>query len=60
MLLANTLFVAFALFTAIGAYLLFAQRSRGTGVLAALGVLLFFAALFFGILRLITSGGAPP
>ena len=59
MLLPTILFVAFALFTATGAYLLFAQRSRGAGAVAALLALLFFAVLYYGVLRLIASGATP-
>jgi hypothetical protein len=52
MVLANVIFFTFALFTAIGAYLLFAQRSRTAGALAVLAVALFF----IGVLRVISSG----
>jgi hypothetical protein len=57
MQLANILFVLFALFAATGAYFVFAERSRTAGALAVLGVLAFFAALYFGVLRLISSAG---
>jgi hypothetical protein len=53
MALANTLLVLFALFTAVGAYMLFAQRSRRAGILAVVGVVLFFAALVLGIQHLV-------
>jgi len=58
MFLPIVLFLVFALLSTVGAYLILAhQRSRKAGVWAALGTMLFFGLLFFGLLTLLQSAG---
>jgi hypothetical protein len=58
MLWPTLLFALFALLSGAGAYLVLAhQRSRGAGLLGALLTLLFFAALYAGLLVLFREGG---
>lgn len=58
MFLPVLLFSLFALFAAVGAYLIVAHlRSRKAGVWAAAATMLFFAVLFAGVLTLLRSAG---
>jgi hypothetical protein len=59
MLLPTVIFLVFALLAAAGAYL-GGTRYRGqrTGLAAALAALVFFAALYAGLIALLRSGGA--
>lgn len=58
MLLPVLLFSLFALFAAVGAYLIAAHlRSRKAGVWAAAATVLFFAVLFAGVLTLLQQAG---
>jgi hypothetical protein len=58
MLWPTLLFALFALLSGAGVYLVLAhQRSRGAGLLGALLTLLFFAALYAGLLVLFREGG---
>jgi len=54
----NFVFVLFALLAAAGAYLIVAhRRGRLAGLGAALLALIFFAAVFAGLVALLASGG---
>jgi drug/metabolite transporter superfamily protein YnfA len=56
----SILFVLFALFSSIGAFLIVSHvRSRAAGVVAALLTLFFFAALFLGLLALMPRDTLP-
>ena len=56
----SILFVLFALFSSIGAFLILAHhRSRAAGIVAALLILFFFAVLFLGLLALMPQGTLP-
>jgi hypothetical protein len=59
----SILFVLFALFSSIGAYLIASQYYRGgsraAGIAAALLTLFFFAALFLGLLALMPRDTLP-
>jgi drug/metabolite transporter superfamily protein YnfA len=56
----SILFVLFALFSSIGAFLIVSHvRSRMAGVAAALLTLFFFAALFLGLLALMPRDTLP-
>jgi drug/metabolite transporter superfamily protein YnfA len=58
MLLSTLLFIAFALLAAGGCYLVCAhQRGRRAGLTGALATLALFAALYWGLLGLLRSGG---
>jgi NADH:ubiquinone oxidoreductase subunit 3 (subunit A) len=58
MFLPTLVFVLFALFSVVGAYLLLSHyRGRRAGVVGALLTLLFFAALLVGLLSLFRQGG---
>jgi drug/metabolite transporter superfamily protein YnfA len=58
MFLPTLIFALFALFSGIGAYLLLSHfRSRKAGVVGAVLTLLFFAALFAGLVTLFRQGG---
>jgi hypothetical protein len=59
MLLPSVIFLLFALLAAAGAYL-GGARYRGPrgGVVAALAALIFFVALYAGLVVLLRSGGA--
>jgi|GEM_PF-1792106 len=58
MFLPTLIFALFALFSGIGAYLLLSHfRSRKAGVVGAVLTLLFFAALFAGLVSLFRQGG---
>lgn len=58
MILAFVLFFVFALLSVIGAYLAVAPlRGPKAGIWAAAATVLFFAALFAGLLALWRSGG---
>jgi len=58
MFLPTLIFALFALFSGIGAYLLLSHfRSRKAGVVGAVLTLLFFAALFAGLVTLFHQGG---
>jgi hypothetical protein len=57
-LVTTAVFVLFALLATAGAYLVLArQRGRAAGLWGAFATLLFFAALFAGVLCLLRSGG---
>ncbi len=54
----NFVFALFALLAAAGAYLVVAhRRGRLAGLGAALLALIFFAAIFAGLVALLASGG---
>jgi hypothetical protein len=56
----SILFVLFALFSSIGAFLIGSYyRSRAAGIVAAFLTLFFFAALFLGLLALMPRGPLP-
>jgi hypothetical protein len=56
----SLLFGLFALFSAVGAYLITAHyRTRAAGIVAALLTLSFFAALFLGLLALMPTDSLP-
>jgi drug/metabolite transporter superfamily protein YnfA len=58
MFLPTLIFALFALCSGIGAYLLLSHfRSRKAGVVGAVLTLLFFAALFAGLVALFRQGG---
>jgi hypothetical protein len=58
MLLPTLLFAVFALLSGVGVYLILNhQRGRTAGLLGATLTLLFFAALYVGLLALIREGG---
>ncbi|HYN19379.1 MAG TPA: hypothetical protein VE078_00345 [Thermoanaerobaculia bacterium] len=51
----------FAVFSSLGAYFLAAHfRGRASGIVAALLTLLFFVALFLGLLALMPAGSLSP
>lgn len=60
----SILFVLFAVFSSLGAYFLAAHfrgnRGRMGGIIAALLTLLFFVALFLGLLALMPAGSLSP
>jgi hypothetical protein len=59
--LPSILFLLFAIFSSLGAYFLAAHfRGRASGIVAALLTLLFFAALFLGLLALMPAGSLSP
>jgi hypothetical protein len=59
--LPSILFILFAVFSSLGAYFLAAHfRGRASGILAALLTLVFFAALFLGLLALMPAGTLSP
>lgn len=59
----SILFVLFAVFSSVGAFLIASQYykggSRAAGIVAALLTLFFFAALFLGLLALMPQGTLP-
>lgn len=56
----SILFVLFALFSSIGAFLIVSHwRSRAAGIVTALLILFFFAALFLGLLAVMPRGVLP-
>jgi hypothetical protein len=56
----SILFVLFALFSSAGAFLIASHyRSRAAGIVAALLMLFFFAALFLALLALMPQGTLP-
>jgi hypothetical protein len=58
MLWSTVLFSLFALLSGTGAYLILAHhRGRGAGLLGAFLTLLFFAALYAGVIALFHAGG---
>lgn len=58
MFLPVLLFSIFALFAAVGAYLILAHlRSRKAGVWAAAATMLFFVVLFAGVFALLRHAG---
>jgi NADH:ubiquinone oxidoreductase subunit 3 (subunit A) len=61
MSVATLLFILFALFSAIGVFLIVAHhRSRAAGTLGALATLLFFVAIYAGVLYLLSPLDQPP
>ena len=58
MLMPTVIFLLYALLASAGAYLAVSRhRSRRAGLGVALATLVFFAALFAGVLALLRSGG---
>jgi hypothetical protein len=56
----SILFVLFAVFSSVGAFLISSHyRSRAAGIVAALLTLFFFAALFLALLALMPRGTLP-
>lgn len=59
-LVPSILFVLFAVFSSVGAFLITSQyRSRSAGIVAALLTLFFFAVLFLALLALLPRGTLP-